>query len=129
MKEEAKQFWKFNKNTAVLKLIILHAKKVVLSFCCHPKAKHNDLGVFTNIYANIEMLESYAKEHNVDVEETVLLEKPYFISKEIFALEKAVSTNENLEYKEENNNVKILSLDTPIKEIEYVFKTILLKPF
>ena len=105
----------------VLKLMILHANKVVISFCCRPKQNQYDLNVFTNIYANIEMLEGYAKEHNIEVEKPLLLDKSYFSSKELFALEEAISSNADIE---NNENIKILSLDTPVKEIEYVFKTI-----
>ncbi len=107
----------------ILKLMILQAKKVVISFCCHTKGKQCDLGVFTNIYSNIEMLQNYANEHNIGVEKPILLNDFYFASKEIFALEKAITTNESIKY-DNNDNVVILSLDTPVKEIEYVFKTI-----
>lgn len=108
----------------VLKLMILQAKKVVISFCCKTEENRCDSGVFANIYASVEMLENYANEHNVQVQSPVLLRDSHFTSKEIFVLERAITSNESFDFKEKNENVKILSLDTPVKEIEYVFKTI-----
>lgn len=108
----------------LLKLMISQTKKLVISFCCSPKEKRCDLGVFTNIYANIEMLEGYAKDHDIEVEKPILLSDSHFASNEIFVLEKAISTNESVADNTVNENIKILSLDTPVKEIDYVFKTI-----
>lgn len=108
----------------VLKLMILHAKKAVISFCCRPKSEFADSGVFLNIYSTMQMLEDYAKEHNVTVEEPLVLSEPRYVSKELFALENSIITNEKLNYEGKIENVKILSLNTPVKEIDYVFKTI-----
>jgi len=108
----------------VLKLMILYAEKVVISFCCRPKGKEVESDVFANIYATIELLEGYAKEHNTEVISPVLLEQPHYSSEELFALENVVSSNTHLTYDAKSENIKILSLDSPIKEIEYVFKTI-----
>ncbi len=108
----------------ILKLMISHSKKIVLSFCAHPNKKIESTGVFANIYSNIQMLKDYAEEHNVKVEKAVELENSYFESKEIYALEKALSSNESFEYNDESANITIASLDSPIDEIEYVFKTI-----
>lgn len=108
----------------ILKLMILHAEKVVISFCCRQKSDLVDSGVFSNIYSTIDVLENYAKEHGVEIDKPVLLDEPRYISKEIFALEKAITTNEKIKFEGKNKNVKILAFDTVIKEIDYVLKTI-----
>ena len=108
----------------ILKLMILHAENVVISFCSRPDSLLKDSGVFTNIHSTIQTLETYAKQNNILVEEPIVLSDCHFASKELFALEKAIACNENSKYEEENNNLKILSFETPVKEIEFVFKTI-----
>ena len=108
----------------ILKLMILQAEKVVISFSLHPSKKMEVSGVFSNIYANLQRLKNYALEHNIKIDNNVELEKSYYASKEIFALEKALSSNENFEYSDEAPNINIVSLDSPVDEIDYVFKTI-----
>lgn len=108
----------------ILKLMILHAKKVVISFCCRPKENTEGVDVFSNIYETIEKLETYAKEHNVDVAEPFMLSKPFYASEELLTLEESIFSNRQFVYDDKTDNVKIVSFDSPVKEIEYVFKTI-----
>lgn len=108
----------------ILKLMISQAEKIVISFCLHADKKIDSSGVFSNIYANIQMLKSYAGEHSVEVADTIELKEPHYTSKEIFALEKALSSNEHFEYLDEAKNISIVALDSPVDEMEYVFKTI-----
>lgn len=108
----------------ILKIMILHAKKIVISFCCRSNESKDSMGVFSNIFECIQHLKSYADEHGVNIAENIELKESFYSSKEIFALEKVLSTNGSFEYEDPLKNLNILSFDSPVDEIEYVFKTI-----
>lgn len=107
----------------VLKLIINSAKNVTITFCCEGIQKDDDVTVFANVVNTAKTLKQYADEHNIETTQTIL-KTPYFASKEIFALERMLSTGVENKYLEKASNLTVGQLENPLKEIEYVFKTI-----
>lgn len=108
----------------VLKLMILQAENVVVSFSCRQAIGNSGNGVFSNVIDTVKKLEAYAKEHNITVLKPVLLPEPHYDSNELFTLEKAVSTSADIKFNENSENIKIAHFKNPVEEVEYVFKTI-----
>ncbi len=108
----------------VLKLIIRHCDKVVISLCCEGEDRHEGVGVFSNIVATAERLKEYARTDNIVIEKPIILKNSYFNYPEIKALERILSCDGQNSYDGEANAVNIKSFENPLKEIEYVFKTI-----
>ena len=107
----------------ILKLIINSAKDVTVTFCCEGIENPVDGSIFDNVVNTAKTLKDYADEHNIRVGET-LLKTPYFSSKEIFALERMLSTGIDCNYSDSAPNITVGALDNPVREMEYVFKTI-----
>lgn len=108
----------------ILKLMIVHAKKVVISFCSNRDDFSDKSDVFFNVVLGAGTLKQYAQEHGITVEPPIMLNKSFYSSKELYALE-SVLAGENLsEFCGNSDNIKISTFESPVKEIEYVFKTI-----
>ena len=107
----------------VLKLIINSAKDVTITFCCEGCESSDDATIFANVANTAKTLKTYAEEHNISVTER-FLKNSYFTSKEIFALERMLSSGVDNEYLNPAPNITVGTLENPVKEVEYVFKTI-----
>lgn len=108
----------------ILKIMITSAERVIITFCTDGEDKFDGSGVFSNICATAERLKKYALDHNIEVAEPIKLTESYFACDEILNLEKLLSGNVGIKYEEPTENITLGSFETPLKEIEYVFRTI-----
>lgn len=108
----------------ILKLMITSAKKVVISFCSNRADFTDKSDVFSNVVMSAGTLKQYAEEHGITVAEPIMLNNSFYVSKELYSLEKVLAGENISEFCGNSQNIKISTFESPVKEIENVFKTI-----
>lgn len=108
----------------LLKLMIAQAKRVVISLCCEEKDKHGGVGVFSNICATAELLKKYAADGNVSIAQPIILEGAHNSKAELNILENLLAGEVVEPVIEKTPAVTYATFETPLQELEYVFKKI-----
>ncbi len=108
----------------ILKLMISQADSVIISFTAEPQDKMCGVGVFSNINETAELLKRYAKEQNISVLEPIFLTEPVGRDADLCKLEALLAGEQVVPLEAPSEAVSLLRFETPLKELEFVFKTI-----
>lgn len=113
----------------ILKEIMKKAKKVTITSCIDAKETINNINLETSVfYPNKQVIDKIiktAKEANIEVENSVILENTYrFKNEELKHIEANIYENNYKKYNKEVNNIKLFLSANPYSEIEYVAKQI-----
>lgn len=108
----------------ILKLMIAQAKKVVISLCSDGEDKHAGVGVFSNICATAELLKRYAADGNISVADPIILKNTRHEKQELKILENLLAGESVELVKQKTSFVTYATFETPLQELEYVFKKI-----
>ncbi len=106
----------------IIDRILAQAKDVYISLT-NDISSNRDYDVFTNIRTAVSRIENIAKLHNVEVENPIVLDKPYYKNSSLSNLERLISGNE-ITSEIDNNSITVCKASTTFDEAEFAARTI-----
>ena len=101
----------------VLEHIIRTADEVVFSFC---HSGNSNQTVFMNVCETVRKIENISKKHGVEIAPPTVLDKNYYSSEELSALERVLSGMDRTPYTESAENITVCEAETLYDEAEFV---------